>query len=301
MSKEFQESWVEANGLRLHCMSAGQGPLMLFLHGFPEFWYAWKELLREFGRDHLAVAPDMRGYNLSDKPVAVEQYRSRHLVEDIRALAAHFAPGRLFTLVAHDWGGAVAWAFAIRYPQLLERLIIINAPHPAVFARLLTHDPAQQRASAYMHMFRSAEAEARLSADGFATLLNRVMGDGLASGSFSAEDRAAYVQAWSVPGALTGGLNYYRANEFVAPQAGSSPPPAPDPAAWRVTVPTLVIWGEADKALLPQNLDGLQEFVPDLTIKRVPGASHWIIHEQPRLIEDCIRAFCSARPAPATS
>jgi pimeloyl-ACP methyl ester carboxylesterase len=240
MSDEFHESFVAVNGVRLHCVGRGTGPLMLFLHGFPEFWYAWKEQLQEFGRDHLAVAPDMRGYNLSDKPATVEQYRSKHLVEDIRALAAHFSPGRPFTLVAHDWGGAVAWAFAIRYPQLLERLIIINAPHPAVFSRLLSSDPAQQAASAYMNGFRSPGAEQRLSADGYSILLNRVMGDGLASGAFSTEDRDAYVKAWSQPGALTGGLNYYRANDMGPPLPGSAPAAA-DPSAWRVRVPTLVI------------------------------------------------------------
>jgi len=293
MPSEFQESFVQANGLRLHCVSSGDGPLMLFLHGFPEFWYAWTAQLREFGQDHLAVAPDMRGYNLSDKPATVEQYRSKHLVEDIRALAAHFSPGRPFTLVAHDWGGAVAWAFAIRHPQLLERLIIINAPHPAVFARLLAGDPAQQAASAYMNGFRSPGAEQRLSADGYSLLLNRVMGDGLASGAFSAGDREAYVQAWSQPGALTGGLNYYRANDMGPPPSGASPAAA-DPSTWRVEVPALVIWGEADKALLTSNLDGLEQFVPRLTVKRVPGASHWIVHEQPKLVNRYIQEFIDA-------
>src|SRR6516165_1464331 len=133
----FRDEYASVNGVRLHYVSAGKGPLILFLHGFPEFWYEWKDQLAEFGKDHLAVAPDMRGYNLSDKPRDLAQYRISVLVEDIRALGEHFAPGKKFVLVGHDWGGAVAWSFAIAHPEMVEKLIIVNAPHPGIFARLL--------------------------------------------------------------------------------------------------------------------------------------------------------------------
>jgi pimeloyl-ACP methyl ester carboxylesterase len=291
----FKEQFVKVNGVRLHVVSAGKGPLILFLHGFPEFWYEWKNQLAEFGKDHHAVAPDLRGYNLSDKPEDLDQYRMSVLVEDIRALGDRFSHHKKFVLVAHDWGGAVAWSFAIAHPDYLEKLVIVNAPHPGVFSKLLTSDPAQQKASQYMLMFRSPAAEKTLSDNNYAGLVNAVLGAGLKNGVFTEDDKQAYIKAWSQPGALTGGLNYYRANK-VGP-----PPPdgkqistgnfAVDPAALNVKVPTLVIWGEKDTALLTSNLDGLDQFVPSLTIKRIPDGTHWVIHEKAAEVNGYIRDF----------
>jgi pimeloyl-ACP methyl ester carboxylesterase len=293
-----KDQYVQVNGLRMHCVTAGKGRLVLFLHGFPEFWYEWKNQLAEFGKDHLAVAPDMRGYNLSDKPNSEEQYRMSYLVDDVLSLADHFSHGKKFVLVAHDWGGAVAWSFAIAHPERLEKLVIVNAPHPGVFTRLLTSDPKQQQASQYMLMFRSAQAEQMLSANNYAGLVNAVLGPGLKTGVFTAEDQEAYIKAWSQPGALTGGLNYYRANRVGPPptQAGegngaSTGNVALDPATLTVKVPTLVIWGEKDTALLTGNLDGLEQFVPQLTVKRVPEGTHWVIHEKPEEVNGYIREF----------
>ena len=290
----FHEKYLHVNGVRLHAVTAGKGPLILFLHGFPEFWYEWKDQLAEFGKDHLAVAPDMRGYNLSDKPAELDQYKMNALVEDVRALGDHFSHQKKFILVAHDWGGAVAWAFAIAHPEMLEKLVIVNAPHPGVFGRLLATDPAQQRASQYMLMFRSPQAEETLSANNYAWLVNTVLGDGLKNGVFTEEDKQAYIKAWSQPGALTGGLNYYRANEVGPPAAGqtaSAPRTSTNPNALIVKVPTLVIWGEKDTALLTQNLDGLDQFVPQLTIKRIPDGSHWVVHEKREEVNAAIRDF----------
>jgi pimeloyl-ACP methyl ester carboxylesterase len=268
--------------------------LILFLHGFPEFWYEWKNQLAEFGKDHLAVAPDMRGYNLSEKPKALDQYLMPVLVEDVRALADRLAPGRKFVLVAHDWGGAVAWAFAIAHPEMLERLVIVNAPHPGVFGKLLASDPAQQKASSYMLMFRGEQAEQALAQDNYSRLVGIVLGEGLQKGIFTEEDKAAYLKAWSQPGALTGGLNYYRANRVGPPSPDGTPASgnfAVDPAKLAVRVPTLVIWGEKDTALLVQNLDGLDAFVPRLDIKRIPDGSHWVVHEKSAEVNAHIRAF----------
>jgi pimeloyl-ACP methyl ester carboxylesterase len=294
----MSDDYVTVNGVRLHYVSAGKGPLILFLHGFPEFWYAWKDQLAEFGKDHLAVAPDLRGYNLSDKPTDVDQYRMSALVEDVRGLADHFSREKKFVLVGHDWGGAVAWAFAIAHPEYLEKLVIVNAPHPGIFGRLLASDPQQQTASQYMLMFRRPQAEQTLADSNYTTLVNIVLAAGLASGAFTEEDKAAYLKAWSQPGALTGGLNYYRANRVGPPVlvAGEAPPAPttavpPNPSALTVKVPTLVIWGEKDTALLTKNLDGLDQFVPQLTIKRVPDGSHWVIHEKPAEVNGYIRDF----------
>jgi epoxide hydrolase 4 len=293
----FQHDYAEVNGVRLHYVAAGEGPLILFLHGFPEFWYGWKEQLAEFGRDNLAVAPDMRGYNLSSKPTAVEQYGMSHLVEDVRALAAHLGHKK-FVLVGHDWGGVVAWAFALTHPECLEKLVIVNAPHPAVFLRELRHNPAQQQASQYMLLFRAPQAEAVLSANNYATLIKVVLE--LRNGPFTEEDKQAYLAAWSQPGALTGGLNYYRASSIGPPAQGESANAKVDevllrfglePSRSQVTVPTLVIWGEKDTALLTGNLDGLEKFVPKLTVKRIPEGTHWVAHERPAEVNGYIREF----------
>ena len=295
----FKHDYAEVNGVRLHYVAAGEGPLILFLHGFPEFWYGWKEQLREFGKDYLAVAPDMRGYNLSSKPEAVEQYRMKHLVEDVRALAEHLGHQK-FVLAGHDWGGVVAWAFALAHPECLEKLVIVNAPHPAVFLRELRDNPAQQQASQYMLLFRTPQAEPILSANGYAALVNVVLGDGLKSGTFTEEDKQAYLSAWSQPGALTGGLNYYRASGIGPPAPGQELDDRTeealsgfglDPSRMAVKIPTLVIWGERDTALLTGNLEGMEIFVPNLTLRRIPEGTHWVVHEKPAEVNAYIRQF----------
>ncbi len=290
----FKHDYIEVKGVRLHYVSSGssENKLIMFVHGFPEFWYEWKDQLQEFGKDYFAVAPDMRGYNLSSKPEAVDQYRVKYLIEDLRALAEKLGH-RKFILVAHDWGGAVAWAFALAHPDLIERLVIINAPHPAVFQRELRINPAQQKASSYMLVFRTPQAEQILSANNYEQLVKIVLSDGLKRGYFTEEDKAAYLAAWSQAGALTGGLNYYRAARLGPPTGEDAEAAnfAADLSSMTVTVPTLVIWGEKDTALLMGNIEGLDEFVENLTIKRVPDATHWVIHEEPALINGYIREF----------
>ncbi len=291
---EITHGNVTANGLRFHCARAGDGKLMLFLHGFPEFWRAWRKPLEHFGaRGWLAVAPDLRGYNLSDKPEGVEPYRARNLVADIGALASAYGAEK-FVLVAHDWGGAAAWGFAIAHPERLSHLVIVNSPHPYTFWRELVHNPAQRKASEYMLLFRSPKAERVLQENGYARLLGAFsqFGDDV----LSEADRAAYVEAWSQPGALTGGLNYYRASPMYPPTE-ADPGPAKlqlSSADFMVRVPTLVIWGERDRALLTGCLDGLEQCVPQLEIVRVPQASHWIVHEQPERVASEIERFVGA-------
>jgi pimeloyl-ACP methyl ester carboxylesterase len=178
-----------------------------------------------------------------------------------------------------------------------RKLIIINAPHPTVFQRELSQNAAQQRASQYILLFRSPQAESILSADNYARLVKTVLSEGLEGGYFTEADRAAYRKAWSQPGALTGGLNYNRASTLGPPTGEgetlpSSPPPSNLPLI--VRVPTLVIWGEQDTALLTGNQEGLEQFVPDLTVKRIPNGSHWVVHEHPATVNDYIREFIQA-------
>jgi epoxide hydrolase 4 len=297
----FIHDYADVNDIRLHYVSCGQGRLMLFLHGFPEFWAAWEGQLQAFGRDYQAVAVDLRGYNLSSKPSDPRQYHIKRLTEDIRALARHLGHEKM-VLVAHDWGGGVAWAFANRHPEYLDKLIVINSPHPAVFARELLNNPRQQEASSYMNMFRSPQAEMQLSRNGYAFLTNAFAGKG-SQWRMSDELRRRYVEAWSQPGALTGGLNYYRisplhpaeteAEKAVIRQIAEAPR-----EVFAVKVPTLVIWGERDEALLVGNLEGLEDYVDDLTLRRVPDGTHWVIHEQPELVNGYIRDFVGGTSNP---
>ena len=287
----IHHDYAQINGVRLHYAHAGTGERVLFLHGFPEFWYCWKSQLEAFGRDHHALAPDLRGYNLSDRPSDVKQYRGRVLVEDIRQLVMHFG-GEPIALVAHDWGGALAWGLAIAHPELLRRMVIVNSPHPVPFARELAHNPAQQAASQYMNLLRSDKAERVLSENNFARLQQMTL-DAWAGAEATPADRAAYIAAWAQPGALTGGLNYYRASPLYPP-LGDDPGAAAlklDPAAFTVRVPTLVVWGMRDRALLPAVLDGLEDCVPGVRIERLDDASHWVMHEQPLRLNALIREF----------
>ncbi|MCJ7828796.1 MAG: alpha/beta hydrolase, partial [Dehalococcoidia bacterium] len=279
----FEHKYADVNNIRLHYVAEGKGKLIMFLHGFPEFWYEWKNQLAEFGRDYEAVAPDMRGYNLSSKPADVEQYRMKYLIEDIRALAEHLGHKKFF-LVAHDWGGGVAWPFAIRHPDYLEKLVIINAPHPITFVRELRDNPAQQKASQYILVHRTPEAEEILARNNYAALVSSLLQEGLNQGYFTEEDRKVYIEAWSQPGALTGGLNYYRAARLSPFTGGSDDISSADPSLFTVTVPTLVIWGEKDRWLLTGNLEGLEKYVSNLTVKRIPDGSQWVIHEKPALV-----------------
>jgi pimeloyl-ACP methyl ester carboxylesterase len=281
---------VEANGIRLHVARAGAGPLILFLHGFPEYWGMWRPLLEHFGaRGWCAAAPDLRGYNLSEKPAAVEAYRVKHLMADVLALAARYTKEK-FVLVAHDWGGAVAWSVAISHPGRLSGLVMLNSPHPYAFWRELCASPAQREASAYMTLFRLAKAERVLSANGYARLLAWFPG-------LDPDYRRGLLEAWSQPGALTGGLNYYRASPLYPPTADDPGPQKLQlkPEDFVVRVPTLVLWGERDPALLTGCLDGLEALVPDLKLVRVPEATHWIARERTERVIAEIEAFTIGR------
>jgi pimeloyl-ACP methyl ester carboxylesterase len=292
ISPAVRHDVADVNGIRMHYAHMGSGPLMLFAHGFPEFWYCWRHLLPKFATDHHAVAPDMRGYNLTSKPPRVEDDAIGTLVDDLGALARHLGHER-FTLVAHDWGGGVAWSLALRHPDSLERLIIINAPHPTIFERELNTNPAQQKASMYTRLFQSPKTEALLTANGNKALEDICLTEGLKAGRITEAERLEYQKAWAQPGAVTAMLNYYRA-------ANMGPPTKPGETARSfetgitdpiVKVPTLVVWGEQDPHLLPSNLDGLDALVPELVVRRVPDAGHWMVTEQPEIVARHMRGY----------
>ena len=283
-------------------------PRVLLLHGFPEGAFAWDEILQRLSGNAIAVAPDLRGFGRSSSPVEVEAYRARHIVQDLAALIGSVtgtsgSPGApLDLLVAHDWGGAAAWNLAAARPDLLARLMILNSPHPVTFLRELRHNPAQQAASAYMNFLCRPDAAALLAADDYARLwpfFEKMGAAGVEEGSsgwLTPAMRDRYRAHWML--GLEGGLNYYRASPLRPADAGSEAAAKaleavqiPDEIA-TVRVPTTVLWGERDLALLPGLLDDLERWVPQMRLVRVPEASHWIVHEQPTLVtEEILRAL----------
>jgi pimeloyl-ACP methyl ester carboxylesterase len=293
------------NGTTLSCRAAGAPgrPLMVFLHGFPEAAFIWDELLVHFADPanggYRCVAPNLRGFERSSAPADVAQYKAHLLIQDIQQLvASENAAGTLAALVAHDWGGAFGWGYANAFPTQVERLVILNSPHPGTFARELRDNPAQQQASAYMNFLARPDAEALLAEDDYRRMwpfftLMKAGPDG--HGWLTDDVKQQYREVWNA--GLTGGCNLYRVTPLKPPPPGQSADSIPVPPRERlmVNVPTLVLWALDDVALLPGLLEGLEDYVADLVVKKVPGATHWIVHEQPKLVADEIGAFLRAQ------
>jgi epoxide hydrolase 4 len=278
-----------AHGITLACRADGpaeRAPRVLLLHGFPEAAFVWDEPMALLAGDVGCVAPNLRGFAGSSAPADVAAYRAKHLVADIAALIEHFgAPIDL--LVAHDWGGACAWNLAALRPDLLKRLLIVNSPHPATFLRELRESPEQQAASAYMNFLCRPDAAALLRENGYARLSKFFGG----AAWDSPEVQAKYHAVWDQ--SLETSLNYYRASPLRPPLAADDPIHTldlPDELV-NVNVPTTVLWGDGDIALLPGLLRGLDHWVPNIDVRRVPDATHWIVHEKPALVAETIRSL----------
>jgi pimeloyl-ACP methyl ester carboxylesterase len=290
---------VRVNGIELHLRAVGdrQAPLVLFLHGFPEYSGAWDEVLPAFAGAFHAVAPDQRGYARSSKPDGVQAYGIKHLLRDVLALGDLLSPQRPYSIVAHDWGGAVGYAVAIAAPARVARLAVINGVHPGPFQQALLEDDAQRHASSYFHYLRDPRAEERLSANTFEKLFGMITHFG-EQPWLTEEKRAGYVEAWSAPGALTGMLNWYRATPVVVPRPGEAVDPATvprrDPAQLRVRVPHLVIWGMRDHALLPVARKTLDAYCDDLTVREIADADHWVVHQRTQEVIGYLRGFLGA-------
>ncbi len=305
------ETWQQdlPHGITLSCRACGERgrPVLMFLHGFPEAAFIWDALLEHFARpEHggfRCVAPNLRGFERSSAPPEVKDYRPKHLVQDVLALIALETGGApLAALVAHDWGGAVAWNLANQHPTQLHKLVIINSPHPGTFLRELQRNPAQQAASAYMNFLIRPDAAALLAAQDHARLFGffenmgaarppGTPGAPLGAGWLTEAVRAQYRAVWAH--GLDGGLNYYRASPL-RPASASDPAAAAvslPPEAVRVEVPTLVLWAQDDIALLPALCEGLEAHVPDLKLVPLPQATHWVVHEQPQRVMAEIAAF----------
>jgi pimeloyl-ACP methyl ester carboxylesterase len=282
------------HGVRLSCRASGAADAarrIVLLHGFPEAAFVWDPLLRELGALAHCIAPNLRGYERSSAPADVQAYRAKHLVQDVDALIEVMG-GRVDVLVAHDWGGGVAWNLAALRPQRLGALVIVNSPHPAALLRELRHNPAQRAASAYMDELIAPGAAARLAADDFAALWASLERAEPAAWLTDAL-RARYRDVWIC--GLDGALNYYRASPL-RPGSDDLQRIELPASVVDVRVPTTVVWGLDDVALLPGLLDGLDQWVRPLQVLRVPDASHWIVHERPDIVHGAIvAAFERAR------
>lgn len=274
---EIEEKYIKINGITLHTIITGSGEPLILLHGFPDFWYGWKNIILGLKDKFQLIVPDMRGYNLSDKPDGIENYKLDILIEDIKGLSEKLGFTK-FNLAGHDWGGMVSWALAEKYPEILKKLIILNAPHPKIFRKLITKDNDQKKASGYIVRFLK-EGESFLFENNFQALQLSVFGTAKNKKAFSEFDKEKYIEAWSQPGALTGGVNYYKANRSYEEWSGI------------INVPTLVIFGMKDIFVLPKVLEGLEDFIKDLEIVRIENASHWVMHDDPELVNSSIQSF----------
>lgn len=281
-SETWTHDTLTTNGVTLHYVTQGQGDLMLMLHGFPEFWYSWRHQIPEFAQHYKVVALDLRGYNDSDKPESVDAYRMEELVKDVNG-AIHALGYDRCILVGHDWGGAIAWSFAYAHPDRVDRLIVMNLPHPAKFVAGLK-TPQQLLRSWYIFFFQlPVLPELVLWWDDYRMVAAAFADMAINKSAFTPEDLDAFKTAAAKRGALTAMLNYYRAN-FGRDNRLDRP--------WdKLLIPTLLIWGEKDAALGVELTYGTEDYVEDLKICYIPNCSHWVQQEQPQLVNQYMRDF----------
>ncbi len=277
----WKHEYITTNGIKLHYVTQGEGPLMLMLHGFPEFWYSWRHQIPEFAKYFKVVALDLRGYNDSDKPKEQSAYVMNEFVKDVAGVIKGLGYEKC-VLVGHDWGGAIAWNFAYEHPQMVERLIILNLPHPAKFAQGF-RTLQQLLRSSYIFFFQlPLIPELLIQSGDYQPIETAFKGMAINKSAFTKADIDAYKDAAGKRGALTAMLNYYR-NVFQQRLIGQN---------WGILeVPTLMIWGEKDTALGKELTYGTEAYVRDFQIKYIPNCSHWVQQEQPELVNQYMREF----------
>ncbi|AUT03499.1 epoxide hydrolase [Nostoc sp. CENA543] len=277
----WQHAYINTNGIKLHYVTQGTGRLMLMLHGFPEFWYSWRHQIPKFAEKFQAVALDLRGYNDSDKPTSKSAYVMDEFIKDIAGVIQGLGHDSCI-LVGHDWGGAIAWNFAYAHPEMVERLIILNLPHPAKFTQgLLTL--SQLRRSWYIFLFQLPWLpELMLKADNYLAIANMIPQTAVNQTAFTPDDIAAYQQASAKTGAITAMLNYYR-NLFSSLIFQKN---------WEILeTPTLLIWGENDTALGKELTYNTQDYVKHLQIKYIPQCGHCVQQEKPELVNRYMQEY----------
>lgn len=283
--ERWQHGFAHVNGIRLHYVTRGEGKLLILLHGFPEFWYSWRHQIPELAKQFRVVAPDLRGYNASDKPDSVANYRIDLLTADVMGLIRSFGEGEA-VIVGHDWGGGIAWAFAADYPHATERLIVLNCPHPTVLQKHLRSNFRQLRRSWYMFFFqipRVPEWGIRLNLRRFVERAFRGMA--IRKEAFPDTELQRYIEALQRPGVLTAAINYYRAAFRETVRHGER-------KFAKISCPTLLIWGEEDIALGKELTYNMEEyFTGRFEVKYIPRCSHWVQQEQPELVNRYILEF----------
>ena len=277
----WQHAYITINGVKLHYVTQGEGDLMLMLHGFPEFWYSWRHQIPEFAKNYKVVALDLRGYNDSDKPADKSAYVMDEFIRDVEGVIKGLGYDKCI-LVGHDWGGAIAWNFAYAHPEMVERLIILNLPHPAKFAEGM-RNPQQLLRSSYMFFFQIPWLpEFLIQSSDYQPIETAIKGMAVNKSAITKEDLEAYKDAAAKRGAMTATLNYYR-NIFQQRMTSQD---------WSVLeVPTLMIWGEKDTALGKELTYGTEAYVRDFKIKYIPDCSHWVQQEKPELVNQYMREF----------
>ena len=284
LGSEVREGYADIGEVRLHYVEAGEGPLVVLLHGFPEFWYGWRLQIKPLAEAGFrVVAPDMRGYNLSSRPKGVKAYETDRLTADIRGLIQERG-GKSAQLVGHDWGGSVAWATAMNYPEVVDRLAILNAAHPRKLSQGL-HHPSQLRKSWYFFFFNLPDLpESVVRADHW-HFFRHFLHD--AHPAYTPEEIDRYIEAWSQPGAATGMINYYRSSVRTSPKKAEA-------ALRPISAPTLVIWGQGDHYLGPELAEPEHDDVPNLEgVERLPDASHWVHHDEAQRVTQLLTDFFS--------
>ncbi|MEO5866372.1 MAG: alpha/beta hydrolase [Sphingomonas sp.] len=284
------QSIALSTGVTLDVAVAGDraNPPVILLHGFPESHRTWRHIIPNLARDHFVLAPDQRGYAGSSKPAGVENYTPDKIVADMLALADHFDIDT-FTLVGHDWGGAVAWMAALQHPGRVAKLVIVNAPHPFVMQKTLFDDMAQREASQYIRAFRNPDLEKHIDSIGLSGFFDTSFARHVDMDKVG-DEKAIYLEQWAQPGAMTAMLNWYRASAIQVPAMDETParPAFLDAPFPPLKVPTLVIWGLRDKALFPSQLEGLEALVPGVRIDKV-DAGHFVPWENPDAVIAAMR------------
>jgi pimeloyl-ACP methyl ester carboxylesterase len=283
-----------STGVTLNTAFAGpeDAPAVILLHGFPESHRTWREVAPRLEDSFRLIMPDQRGFAGSDRPEDVGEYKTDTLIDDIFALAETLGIER-FALVGHDWGGAISWPAALRNDPRLTKLAIVNAPHPLIFQKSLIEDEDQRVASQYINWFRTSGAEKAIEAMGFDAFFQRTFAGHTDLSKIPEAEKQQYLADWSQPGGMLPMLNWYRASRLVVPPPGVTVP-LPDfllRAFPKIRVPTLVIWGMKDPALLPIQLKGLDELVDDLRIVTLPDAGHFAPWEAGEQVADALRDF----------
>jgi pimeloyl-ACP methyl ester carboxylesterase len=289
-----------STGVTLNVALAGnqERPAVILLHGFPESHRTWREVAPRLADRFFLVMPDQRGFAGSDLPQDVDAYRTDTLIDDIFALADALSLEG-FSLVGHDWGGAIAWAAAMRGDPRLTRLAIVNAPHPVIFQKSLIESADQRAASQYITAFRAPAFEKLVEAQGYEWFFEKTFGGHVGLAKITEAEKQQYLAEWSQPGAFNAMLNWYRGSKLVVPPPGVTVP-LPDwllRAFPRIELPTLLVWGMKDTALLPLQLDGLDRLVEDLTIVRLPDAGHFAPWEAGEQVAAALQPFLARQVA----